>query len=325
MEEIKTVTIDVAHDGARLDKTVKEMFDVPWSTSRMWIQQGQISLNGMRVTELDSPVFSGGELQFNPRAAHPDGHHSFDPRCILYMDTHLVVASKPADILTVPFSESDRNTFDMQIRKYLTRKRVKTGKRKGAMASLMVVHRLDKLTSGLLVFPRTVEAKDGLVQQFREHSVSRHYLALVHGLVKSKTIRTHIMDDRGDGIRGSCESSPHGAVRRSQKGKLAITHVEVVELLRNASLIKCTLDTGRTNQIRIHMGEEGHPLIGERTYTRNYHGRKIDSVRLMLHAAELGFTHPITGEPMHFEIEPPHHFQQMHQHLKRTDSGSESD
>jgi 23S rRNA pseudouridine1911/1915/1917 synthase len=317
MEETRTVTADASHDDARLDKVVKDLFDVPWSTARGWIQQGKISVNATVVTELDTAIFCGNEIQFSPAASPPGNATGFDPRCIVHMDNHLVVASKPAGVLTVPFLETDRNTFDVQIRKYLTRKRAKSAKRKGAMASLMVVHRLDKLTSGLLVFPRSVEARDGLVEQFREHSVARQYLALVHGLVKSQTIRTHLMEDRGDGIRGSCESSPHGGVRRSQKGKLAITHVEVIELLKNASLIKCILDTGRTNQIRIQLGEQGHPLIGERTYTRNYKGRKIDSKYLMLHAGVLGFTHPITGESMHFEVEPPATFQQMHQSLKR--------
>ncbi|MBN2524770.1 MAG: RluA family pseudouridine synthase [Deltaproteobacteria bacterium] len=316
MNENKTVIVAAQYDGMRLDKAIKEMFDVPWSSTRSWIERGKVSVDGEVVTALETPVQTGQTIVYCENAPRLDSTGQFNPNCIVYEDAHVVVAVKPADVLTVPYTENDRNTFDAQIRRYLTHKRPKNAKKKGAMASLMVVHRLDKLTSGLLVFARSVEAKDGLVQQFQAHTISRHYLALVHGLAKSKTIRTHIMEDRGDGIRGSCETSPHGKVRRSQNGKLAITHVEVLELLRNASLIRCRLDTGRTNQIRIHLGEEGHPLIGERTYNRNYKGRKIESLRLMLHAAELGFVHPITEKPLHFEVPPPPHFQKMLESLK---------
>lgn len=313
----KIVVVPEANAAMRLDKCVKQLFDVSWSTVRTWIERGKISVNGTVATLLDFSVSTGETIKFTPDARRPKVAGEFDPDCIVYMDTHLVVAHKPADVLTVPFEEGDMVTFDRQLRTHLSKIRAKTAKRKGALPSLMVVHRLDKLTSGLLVFPRTFDAKEGLAVQFREHSVKRHYLAMVHGLAKSKTIQTHIMKDRGDGIRGSCETSPHPKVRRSQQGQLAITHMEVVELLKNASLVRCKLDTGRTNQIRIHLSELGHPLIGERTYMRGYKGKRIDSLRLMLHAAELGFVHPVTQEPMHFVAKPPEHFQQLHTQLKR--------
>lgn len=317
LDVIKKVVVDSGFDGGRLDKTVKELFTVPWTTARIWIERGKISVDDVVRTQLDATVNANATLTFTPDARRPIKESDFDPKCIVFQDNHLVVAYKPADILTVPFEDGDQNTFDMQLRSYLTRNRPKSLKKKGAMASLMVVHRLDKLTSGLLVFPRSFEAKEGLAMQFRDHSAQRHYLALIHGLAKSKTIKTHIMQNRGDGIRGSCETSPHPKVRRSQKGQLAVTHVEVLELLKNASLIKCTLDTGRTNQIRIHLAEQGHPLIGERTYMRGFKGKRIDSLRLMLHAAELGFIHPISGEPMHFTAPPPPYFTQMLTDLKK--------
>ena len=317
MDDVKTVMTGVEQDGLRLDKAVKELFDVPWSTARTWVEKGKITLDGTTTCQLDAIVHKENELTYQPNAEPPSASGAFNPNCIVYQDRHLIVAEKPADILTVPFTERDMETFDIQLRKHLTKRRHKTPKKKGAQASLLVVHRLDKLTSGLLVFPRTMEANEGLAAQFRDHSVTRTYLALVHGIVKSKTIRTHIMEDRGDGIRGSCETSPHAKVRRSQNGKLAITHVEVLEILKNASLIKCRLDTGRTNQIRIHLGEDGHPLIGERTYNRNYGGRRIESLRLMLHAGELGFSHPITGEPLHFFADPPLHFREMLERLRK--------
>ncbi|MBN2530115.1 MAG: RluA family pseudouridine synthase [Deltaproteobacteria bacterium] len=314
----QSVVIDAAHHRVRLDKTVKDLFDVPWSTARHWIEGGKISVNATVVNSLEATVSEGGTLHYSPNARRPFAEGQFNPKCIVYKDAHLIVANKPADILTVPYEEGDKNTFDMQIRGYLTWKRPPNAKKKAAMAPLLVVHRLDKLTSGLLVFPRTLKAKEGLSVQFRNHSIVRHYLALVHGLARPGTITTHIMQDRGDGIRGSCETSVLGKVRRNPQGQVAITHVEVVELLKNATFVKCILETGRTNQIRIHMAEQGHPLIGERIYMRDYKGKEIDSPRLMLHAAELGFLHPVTGERLHFTAEPPPHFEQMVQRLKMT-------
>ncbi|MBN2341059.1 MAG: RluA family pseudouridine synthase [Deltaproteobacteria bacterium] len=316
-EHPKIVTVPPHFDETRLDKAVKELFQVPWSTARTWIERGKISVDNTRSTDLAFVVQQGAQLCLTPDARRPSRTGDFSKERIVHIDPHLVVADKPAGILTVPLLERDPHSFDAQIRTYLTKHRSKTARKKGALASLLVVHRLDKLTSGLLVFPRTVEAMDGLKSQFREHTVKRHYLALVHGVIKPQTFKTHIMEDRGDGIRGSCETSPHPKVRKSQKGQLAITHVEVVEQLKSATLIKCTLDTGRTNQIRIHLAEHGHPLIGERTYMRGFKGKKINSLQLMLHAAELGFTHPISQEPMHFTAEPPDYFLQMHRQLKK--------
>lgn len=310
------MSIDADHHRGRLDKAVKDLFDVPWSTARHWIEGGKISLNEQVRNSLDTTVCEGATLRYSPNARRPLREGQFNPRCIVYEDAYLIVAHKPANILTVPFEDGDKNTFDMQIRGYLTQKRPENAKKKGAMVPLMVVHRLDRLTSGLLVFPRTLEAKEGLAVQFRNHSIVRHYLALVHGLAKSKSITTHIARDRGDGIRGSFETSSYGKMHRHPRGQVAITHVEVIELLKNASLVKCVLETGRTNQIRIHMSEQGHPVIGERTYMRDYRGKEIDSPLLMLHAAELGFTHPITRESLHFTAPLPPHFEQMYQRLK---------
>ncbi len=295
----------------RIDKCIKKLLDVSWNKARKVIETGKISVNSKIITSLDHTVFKDDTINYNESAQKPVDPGAFDPDCIVYMDNQLIVANKPADILTVPFEKGDKGTFDQQLRTYLKKIQPKNIKKRGALPSLMVVHRLDKLTSGLLVFPRTFTAKEALAIQFREHSVKREYIALVHGRAKTVTIRTHIMQDRGDGIRGSCETSPHPKVRKSQKGQVAITHVELKKSFKNASLVACRLETGRTNQIRIHMAEQKCPLIGERTYMRGFSGLRIDSLRLMLHAGELGFEHPVTGEKMLFKIPPPDYFSKM--------------
>ncbi len=162
-----------------------------------------------------------------------------------------------------------------------------------------MVQRLDKETSGLLVYARTVDAERGLGGQFRAHTVKRHYLAVVSGRVTSGTIRSNLVRDRGDGRRGS---GPASAV-----GKEAITHVEVEEHFPGHTLVRCRLETGRTHQIRIHLAEQGHPVCGDKVYGRKREetAESGSAPRLALHAAELGFLHPVTQEEMHWDMPLP--------------------
>jgi len=174
---------------------------------------------------------------------------------------------------------------------------------RGVPQTLGVVHRIDKETSGLVVFTRTWLAKKSLSSQFRAHTVHRRYLAIAHGRVRAQTIRTHLVEDRGDGRRGSIEHTKRGG----REGQLAITHVEPIEALEGATLVACRLETGRTHQIRIHLSEAGHPIVGERVYMKP-RPDAIHAPRLMLHAAELGFVHPATGRAMKWETLPPADF-----------------
>jgi 23S rRNA pseudouridine1911/1915/1917 synthase len=168
-----------------------------------------------------------------------------------------------------------------------------------------------------MVFARSWLAKERLAEQFRTHSVQRRYTGIAHGQVLSTTVRSHLVRDRGDGLRGSIERV--GEARRQDAGpaKVAITHLELLEDLVGASLISCRLETGRTHQIRIHLGELGHPLLGERAYMRDYRGELLPAPRLMLHAAELGFRHPGSGAPVHWEQALPEDMQSVLSALRR--------
>jgi 23S rRNA pseudouridine1911/1915/1917 synthase len=163
------------------------------------------------------------------------------------------------------------------------------------------VHRLDKETSGLVVFARTPEAARHLGGQFRAHDMDRVYLALVRGKAKSGRIESMLVRDRGDARRGSA-SQPG-------EGQRAITHVRVLEPLGDFTLVECRLETGRTHQVRIHLGEQNTPLCGERLYDRPLHGRPLPdgsgAKRPMLHAAVLGLTHPATAAAMRWESPLP--------------------
>ena len=227
---------------------------------------------------------------------------------IRYVDEHIVVAEKPAGMCTVRHpSERDwsahRKELSPALEDVLPRLLAcAAGKRsKGKLPRLRVVHRLDKETSGLVVFARTVAAEIALGKQFRQHTVVRRYLAVIAGDLREQTISTRLVRDRGDGRRGST-FLPSG-------GKEATTHVAVVEQLPGYTLVSCRLETGRTHQIRIHLAEGGRPICGEKVYNRMPGGEAIPdgsgTPRLALHAAELGLVHPITGEQLHWTMPLP--------------------
>jgi 23S rRNA pseudouridine1911/1915/1917 synthase len=221
------------------------------------------------------------------------------------------VVEKPPGVSTVPYDETEDDTLDARVRAWLARKRLVP---RGARPSLGIVHRIDKETSGLVVFARTWLAKQGLAGQFRRHTVHRRYLALVRGDVRvARTIRSFLMDDRGDGLRGSARGTPPPGARE------AVTHIEPLEPLASATLVACRLETGRTHQIRIHLSESGHPLVGERVYVRGAAAvapPAIEAPRLMLHAAELGFVHPATEREMRWVSAMPEDLRSVVERLR---------
>ncbi len=223
-----------------------------------------------------------------------------DPKEVVYFDDQLVIVNKPAGMMTVPHVESEEtSTLDRLVLAHLRAHDPNTRRNR---ASLGVAHRIDKETSGLIVFTRSFTAKQNLSQQFREHTIERKYFAIVHGDMKSQTIRSRIARMTDAGIRGSVVE---GSVNKAGEklGRRAVTHVEVVERLAGATLVACRLETGRTHQIRIHLSEAGHPIVGERVYIRKYKETIIPAARVMLHAAELGFLHPQTRKPVNW-IQP---------------------
>jgi 23S rRNA pseudouridine1911/1915/1917 synthase len=172
------------------------------------------------------------------------------------------------------------------------------------------VHRLDRDTSGLVVFARNRAAERALGQQFRAHTVTRRYLALVRGRARPGKIESYLVRDRGDGRRGS-----------SPAGQRAVTHVRVLEELGEFTLVECRLETGRTHQVRIHLGEAGTPICGERIYDRPVHGAPLPDTsgasRLALHAAHLGLTHPTTGRRLEWHSPLPADLQRLLEHCRK--------
>lgn len=236
---------------------------------------------------------------------------------ILHLDRELVVVAKPAGVMSVAFGDGDdRDTLRGWVGGAIRRR---VGKH---VPPVRVVQRLDKDTSGVLVFARTHRAERELQQQFRRHAptLDRRYLALALGTVRSGTRETVLVPDRGDGLRGSFRGR-----RPPPQGRTAITHIECLRTfdvppdLRAGgplvvSLVSCRLETGRQHQIRIHLAEAGHPVVGEKVYVRDYRGSFVRGFagkqggRTLLHAERLGFLHPADGLPRLFVHPPPRDF-----------------
>jgi 23S rRNA pseudouridine1911/1915/1917 synthase len=285
-----------------LDAVVREKLGVSWGQARKHIETGKIAVDGEIVLDPRAEVGGEAAVELRMNAPKPARANVLAADRVVFIDAHVVVVRKPAGISTIPF-EGESGTLIELVRNAIA-KRERARGAKGSLPELGVVHRIDKETSGLVVFTRTWLAKKALASQFRAHTVHRKYLAIAHGDMRSQTIRSHLVEDRGDGLRGSIEAKGR-RVRSDDEGQIAVTHVETIEALHGATLIACRLETGRTHQIRIHLAESGHPLVGERVYIREWSGEKIAAPRLMLHAAELGFEHPATRAPMRWEDAMP--------------------
>jgi 23S rRNA pseudouridine1911/1915/1917 synthase len=180
----------------------------------------------------------------------------------------------------------------------------------GGVARPGIVHRIDKDTSGLLVVAKTDIAHEGLARQFAAHSVNRRYLAIVDGVPK---VPQGSVDAP---LARSATNRKKIAIVEGNSGKRAVTHWRRVKALRDAALIECRLETGRTHQVRVHMASIGHPLLGDPVYGRSgkTHGKLLNELqfyRQALHAAELGFTHPVTKNRLSFSSPMPPDMQEL--------------
>jgi 23S rRNA pseudouridine1911/1915/1917 synthase len=271
-----------------------------WNKCREAIAKGRVSVAGEVVTDHARRFPEGTGVAISARGTRPAP--ALPAIHVYFHDPHLIVVEKPSGVESVPFetrkseSRRDANAAAPTLIDLARRWLEATESRK--LPPLRIVHRIDKGTSGILVFARTPAAEKGLGRQFRDHSITRKYLAICGGTVKSGTIKSRLIEDRGDGYRGS--------THHKELGKPAVTHVDCLATTRSGySLIACRLETGRTHQIRIHLCESGHPLCGDSVYRRPARGDAdlpdmSRAPRLALHAAELGFTHPASGKTLHF-------------------------
>jgi len=283
-----------------------------WSRVQKLVRGRHVLIHGNLCTDQARRLRDGDVVKVLdlPAAAPP---RSDDLR-IVHLDDDVVVVDKPPGITTTRHQEEAgwparrrqlQPTLDElvpdAIERHLAAQGGRVGRGRRRSPPVRAVHRIDRDTSGLVVFARTVPASRILAEQFRLHATHRRYLALVTGRVTARTIRTRLVRDRGDGRRGSTPDAG--------EGKEAVTHVSPLEQFGGAyTLVECRLETGRTHQIRIHMAESGHPVCGEKVY-RAPRGRTTPdgsgAPRIMLHAAELGFVHPVSGAALRFSSPLP--------------------
>ena len=287
-----------------LAASVREQLGIAWSRAKTLCTQGRVSVDGERCIDPAMRIADGAVVVVDQHAPKlPTG--PLAESAIVHADRDIVIVDKPAGMLSVTDETGTNETIVDYARTLLRRMK------RGVDVPLGVVHRLDRDTSGLMVFTRSADAKRRLAERFREHDIERAYVAIVNGtLHDAKRIETDLMIDRGDGLRGSSDESQAGAGRRS------VTFVQPLVELNGATLVECRLETGRQHQIRIHLSEIGHPLVGEKVYKRDYRRRMIKAPRTMLHARTLGFLHPRSGVPMLFESEPPADFAAMLEGLR---------
>jgi 23S rRNA pseudouridine1911/1915/1917 synthase len=300
----QTFRVPAEHAGTTLAACLRHWLPgQSWTRVRKLIETRRVKLNGEVWLDDARRLKAGDTVEVLARSEKAPAV-LIDQIPIRYIDEQIVVVEKPSGISTVRHpAERDwleeRRMLVLTLDDLVMRQIGMNLPRKNhdPRPRLRVVQRLDKETSGLVVFARTVDAERGLGMQFRKHTVTRRYLAVVAGIVTPQTIRSTLVRDRGDGRRGS--------TTLKDAGKKAVTHVAVVESLPGYTLLSCRLETGRTHQIRIHLAELGHPVCGERVYHGRTSADESGAPRLALHATELGFRHPITQEAMRWEMPPP--------------------
>jgi 23S rRNA pseudouridine1911/1915/1917 synthase len=302
------VRLEPAHAGWRLDRALAAAIPT-LSRERMktLIRTGAVEANGSALRDPATKVKGDEGLRVavpEPRPAHNEPQAI--PLTIAFEDEHVLVVDKPADLVVHPAA----GNFDGTLVNALLHHCGGSLSGIGGVARPGIVHRIDKDTSGLLVVAKTDVAHEGLAKQFAAHSVDRRYLAIVSGV-------PHLAHGTIDApLARSAVNRKKIAIVEGNRGKRAVTHWRTVQRLKDAALVECRLETGRTHQVRVHMASIGHPLLGDPVYGRagKTHAKLLNELgfhRQALHAAELGFTHPVTSSRLSFASAVPPDMQEL--------------
>ncbi|SFJ62955.1 RluA family pseudouridine synthase [Thermoflavimicrobium dichotomicum] len=290
--------VDAEWAGERLDKVVTS-YHSEWSRVRVqdWIKQGLVQVD-QKVRKGNYRVKEGELIEvFVPPIEELDVVPEEIPLDIRYEDDDVLVVNKPKGMVVHPGPGNPSGTLVNALLAHC--KGQLSGI--GGVARPGIVHRIDKDTSGLLMVAKNDVAHHSLVEQLKEHTVERLYVAIVHGIIPHQhgTVDAPIGRD------------PHHRQRMAvvKNGKHAVTHFSVRERFKDTTLIECRLETGRTHQIRVHMKHIGYPLVGDPVYGPKKNPYPIEGQAL--HAQVIGFTHPRTGEWIRIEVEPPEDFQRL--------------
>jgi 23S rRNA pseudouridine1911/1915/1917 synthase len=302
------VRLEPTHAGWRLDRALAAA--VPTlSRERLkaLIRSGAVETGGKPIRDPATKVRGEEVLRVavpEPAPAHNEPQDI--PLRIVFEDEHLLVVDKPAGLVVHPAA----GNFDGTLVNALLHHCGGSLSGIGGVARPGIVHRIDKDTSGLLVVAKTDVAHEGLARQFAAHSIDRRYLAIVNGLPK---VKDGVVDAP---LARSAINRKKIAIVEGKRGKRAVTHWKQLNVLRDAALVECRLETGRTHQVRVHMASIGHPLLGDPVYGRSgkTHGKILKELhfdRQALHAVRLGFTHPVTKNRLSFDSPMPPDMQEL--------------
>ena len=309
---VSTIEAQVADTakGWRLDRALAEAVPT-MSRERLkaLISTGQVTGPDGLIRDPSKKLSGGGTYRVivpDPTPAHNVPQDI--PLVIAYEDEHLIVVDKPAGLVVHPAA----GNLDGTLVNALLHHCEGSLSGIGGVARPGIVHRIDKDTSGLLVVAKTDRAHEGLARQFKAHSVDRRYQAIVSGRVLIG----------GGTVDAPLARSPHNRKKVAivASGKRAVTHWTLTKVLKDAALVECRLETGRTHQVRVHMASIGHPLVGDPVYgkVRPSHRQMLETIgfrRQALHAARLGFIHPIQSNALSFDSEMPDDMQELFKQL----------
>lgn len=305
--QTQILTGTIADGGQRLDKALADASALSRERVKALIGEGAVMLDGRPVAQASAKVAAGSVWTIAVPAATAAAAQAQDiPLIIAYEDDALIVVDKPAGLVVHPAAGNPDGTLVNALLHHCRGQLSGIG----GVARPGIVHRIDKDTSGLLVVAKTDAAHEGLARQFADHSIMRAYRAITAGVPKPPA----------GTIRASIGRSSHDrkkmALVEEGRGKHAVTHYRTLRALDGAALVECRLETGRTHQVRVHLASIGHSLLGDPVYGRCPSRlrpilARLDFRRQALHAAELGFAHPIDGRALHFTSATPVDMEQL--------------
>ncbi len=286
-KQIKNTMLTIEQSGTLLDILIKTLSSKSRKLIKAVLRDGQVMVNGKSITQFDHPVKAGSKLEVCWEKKEERKH----PRelKIVFEDEHLIVINKPSGLLTVATEKEKRKTAYSMLSNYV--------KSEHPDNKIFIIHRLDRETSGLLLFARNEKVKQAIQSTWDTTISQRAYVGVVEGSLKKEA----------DVISSWLTESKAFRVYSSQKkdqGLYSVTNYKTLQKNQHFSLVQLLLETGRKHQIRVHMQDINHPIVGDKKY-----GSKASPIRRMaLHAMTLAFTHPITGEKCHFETPIPKKF-----------------
>ena len=320
MSKPQTITGTIpesAGSGARLDKALAEATGLSRARVQGLIDEGRVDVAAKTANSASMKVAEGTAFRITLVAAMPaEAAPENIPLVVAYEDQHVIVVDKPVGMVVHPAVGNITGTLVNALLHHCR------GQLSGinGVARPGIVHRIDKDTSGLLVVAKSDAAHEGLAVQFAAHTVHRRYIAVCagHPGTPEGTIDARI--GRSDADRKKMTVLPNN----SSRGKSAITHYKVLDRLAHAARVECRLETGRTHQVRVHFASIGHPLLGDPAYGRTPKPlrpvlERLGFARQALHAAELGFVHPATGESLRFSSHLPQDMTELIDELRDYD------